>query len=112
MPRPNAVSTLQLLSYGRQELRHHAEWQFNGIAREPAPDLLQGTTDCTNRNIQLLSVVFSPLTSVKDSLIIPSETKVLLSLGLFSCGIQVRCSAAVNHPSDDSKNLRLDAERP
>ena len=27
-PRPNALFTVQLLPYGRQELRHHAEWQF------------------------------------------------------------------------------------
>jgi hypothetical protein len=66
----------------------------------------------THWNIQLLGLVSQPLTPSRIRYIIPSGTKALLSLGLFGCGIQVRCSAAVNHPPDDSKSVRPDAARP
>ena len=42
----------------------------------------------------------SPLHMSRNRRIIISALEVFLSLGPFSCGVQVRCSAVVNHPPD------------
>ncbi len=52
-----------------------------------------------------------PLTPVKSRYIILSTLEVL-SLGPFSRGVRVRCSAVVNHPPDDLKSVRSDAAKP
>jgi hypothetical protein len=42
--------------------------------------------------------------------IILAALKVLLSLGPFSCGVQVRCSVVLNHPQIEIKSVRLDGK--
>jgi hypothetical protein len=61
-------------------------------------------SSCTHRYIQLLSPVLEAalrLHMSKSGCIIVSALKVLLSPGPFSRGVQVRCSAVVNHPQID-----------
>jgi len=78
------------------------------------PDLLQNTTDVSgtfNFSAQFLEASL-PLCPSMNRHIIVSELKVSLSFGLFCCGVQVRCSAAVNHPLIDIESARLDVAKP
>ena len=51
-----------------------------------------------------------PLHMSRSRSIILPALKVLLSLGPFRCGVQVRCSAVLNHPQIDIKSVRLEGK--
>lgn len=93
-----------------------------GSARKPItaaatrkPDLLRSTTVVLNGTFQIPCPAWGVLLRLHTSrsgYIITSALKVLLSIGPFSCGGQVRCLAVVSHPQIDIQSARLDRAKP
>jgi hypothetical protein len=99
---------------------------WNGLNNQEFRSFLEATmavcavakySSCTRRYIQLHSPVLEaprspapPLHMSRSRSIILPALKLLLSLGPFSCGVQVRCSAVLNHPQIDIKSVRLEGK--